>query len=240
MFIISCKYDGAEHPNHDPSKAIPKKSPIKECVKSIVELHPNEKVVVVDSDSGDKSYFQDIQKYDNVIILDCKNNNRVCGSFYEAYKNFPDEDTYVLVHDSLTFKKSIQNFIDSEIECFSLMYFVEHVINWAFQHDPYSWNILDNSDYERPINGSVTGCFGPMFIVKNRIVKNMEKKGLFKNLTVSNKTECAMWEKIFGEVFRQEGYCPTEYNIEGDFKSKVNQVGSGGLEYFVKLRLGRA
>ncbi len=73
MFIISCKYDGEEHPNHDPSKAIPIKSPIRECVKSIVELHPNEKVVVVDSDSGDKSYFQDIQKYDNVIILDCKN-----------------------------------------------------------------------------------------------------------------------------------------------------------------------
>ena len=55
MFIISCKYDGAEHPNHDPSKAIPKKSPIRECVKSIFELHPNEKIVVVDSDSGDKS-----------------------------------------------------------------------------------------------------------------------------------------------------------------------------------------
>jgi len=49
-----------------------------------------------------------------------------------------------------------------------------------------------------------------------------------------------MWEKIFGEVFRQEGYCPTKCNIEGDFKSKVNQVGSGGFEYFVKLRLGRA
>jgi hypothetical protein len=120
------------------------------------------------------------------------------------------------------------------------MYFTEHVMNWEVQHDPYSWNILDNSDYERPITGSVVGCFGPMFIVKNRIAKNMEKKGLFKNLTVGNKTECAMWEKIFGEVLKQEGYCPTEYSIEGDFKSKVNQVDSGGLEYFVKHRLGRA
>ena len=48
MFIISCKYDGEEHPNHDPSRAIRKKSPIRECVKSIVELHPNEKVALKD------------------------------------------------------------------------------------------------------------------------------------------------------------------------------------------------
>ena len=181
MFIIPCKYDGT-------LDGVLQRSPIRECIQSIVELHPNEKVVVVDSDSGDKSYFQDIQKYDNVTILDCRNNNRVCGAFYEAYKNFPDKETYILVHDSLIFKKSIQSFIDSEIECFSLMYFIEHFSNWSSQHDPYSWNILDNSNYERPMSGSVTGCFGPMFVAKNRIVGNMEKKGLFKNLTVSNKT----------------------------------------------------
>lgn len=232
MFIVPCKYDGT-------LDGVLQKSPVRECIQSISELHPKEKIVLVDSDSGDKSYFEDLKKYKNLTILDCKNNNRVCGAFYEAYKNFPDEETYILVHDSLTFKKSIQNFIDSETECFSLMYFTEHVYNWA-SHDPYSWNILDNSDYERPMSGHVIGCFGPMFIVKNRIVKNMEKKGLFKSLRVENKTECAYWEKIFGEVFKQEGYCPTQYNIEGDFKSKVGQVGSGGLEYFVKLRLGRA
>lgn len=240
MFVVSCKYDGAEHPNHDPSRAIPKKSPIRECIKSIVEFHPNEKIVVVDSDSGDKSYFSDIQKYENVIILDCKNQNRVCGSLYETYRRFPNEKEYIVIHDSLTFNSSIQEFIDSDIECFSLMYFWEHGLNWETQHDPYCWEILDNSEYERPKNGSVQACFGPMFIVKNRIVKNMERKKLFDNLKVRNKTECATWEKIFGQVFIQEGYPPSEYNIHGDYKTIVESVSSGSLKYFKKQCLGRA
>lgn len=240
MFIVSCKYDGAEHPNHDPSRAIPKKSPIRECVESISKFHPNEKIVVVDSDSGDKSYFSDIQKYDNVIILDCKNQNRVCGSFYEAYKKFPDEKEYIVIHDSLVFNNSIQKFIDSDIECFSLMYFWEHHFNWQTQHDPYSWEILDNSEYQRPKDGPVLGCYGPMFIIKNRIAKNMEKKKLFKNLKVSSKTECSNWEKIFGQVFIEEGYPPSEYNIQGDYKAFSQLVDSAGLDYFKKQRLGRA
>lgn len=233
MFIIPCKYDGT-------LDGVLQKSPIRECVKSIVDFHPNEKILVVDSDSKDKSYFEDIKISDKVQILDCANTNRVCGAFYKAYKTFPDEEVYVLIHDSLVFKKSIQKFIDSDVECFSFMYFMEFCHNWATQHDPYSWKIFDESDYKRPLDGPVLGCFGPLFVVKNKIVKNMEQKGLFKNLSVSNKTECAFWEKIFGEVFVQEGYSPSEYNIEGDFKSKVNDVGNGALEYFIKQRLGRA
>jgi hypothetical protein len=240
MFVISCKYDGAEHINHDPSRAIPKKSPIRECIHSIVEFHPQEKIVVVDSDSGDKSYFLDIEKYDNVIIMDCKNQNRVCGSFYEAYKKFPDEKEYIVIHDSLVFNNSIQKFIDSDVECFSLMYFMEHYLNWQTQHDPYCWEILDNSEYERPKDGSVLACYGPMFIVKNRIAKTMERKKLFENLKVRNKTECATWEKIFGQVFIEEGYPPSEYNIQGDYKTVAELADNGGLEYFKKQRLGRA
>ena len=120
------------------------------------------------------------------------------------------------------------------------MYFWEHGLNWETQHDPYCWEILDNSEYERPKNGSVQACFGPMFIVKNRIVKNMERKKLFDNLKVRNKTECATWEKIFGQVFIQEGYPPSEYNIHGDYKTIVESVSSGSLKYFKKQCLGRA
>jgi glycosyltransferase involved in cell wall biosynthesis len=59
MFVIPCKYN--------------QKFPfIIELVESIRKHHPVEKIVVVDSDSNDKTYFSSLSKYD-VIVEDVKN-----------------------------------------------------------------------------------------------------------------------------------------------------------------------
>jgi glycosyltransferase involved in cell wall biosynthesis len=49
MFVIACKYN-------------PKFPFIIHLVESIRKFHPTEKIVVVDSDSDDKSYFSQIEK----------------------------------------------------------------------------------------------------------------------------------------------------------------------------------
>ena len=61
MFVIPCKYN-------------PKFPFVIQLVESIREFHPTEKIVVVDSNSDDKSYFSILEKYD-VIIEDVKNTN---------------------------------------------------------------------------------------------------------------------------------------------------------------------
>ena len=61
MFVISCKYSQ-------------KNNFIFNLVKDIRRFHETEEIVVVDSSSEDKSYFDEIRKM-NVIIEDIENKN---------------------------------------------------------------------------------------------------------------------------------------------------------------------
>ena len=56
LFVISCFYDGSN-------------DAIFNCTNSILEYYENPKIVVVDSDSPDKSYF-DYLKSKSIEILD--------------------------------------------------------------------------------------------------------------------------------------------------------------------------
>jgi len=72
MFVIPCKYN-------------PKFPFVIDLVKSIRKFHPTEKIVIVDSDSDDKSYFSALEKY-NVIIEDIGNKNWMVGAYwYSSY-----------------------------------------------------------------------------------------------------------------------------------------------------------
>ena len=55
MFIMSCKY--VSH------------SPVKKSVDSILKHHPNEKIVIVDSQSDNHDYHKFFSNYDTVEVL---------------------------------------------------------------------------------------------------------------------------------------------------------------------------
>ena len=83
MFVIACKWT--------------EKSLILDCVNSIIKFHPEEKIVVVDSNSDNKEYFKKLPQ--NVIVADINNNNYL--SVPEKHnclnKNF---DTYKYQYNS--------------------------------------------------------------------------------------------------------------------------------------------
>ena len=81
MFVIPCKYN-KDYPS------------IQKIVHDIRLFHPEETICVVDSDSDDKSYFDDIKLYKNVIIEDIANKNYQIGAYWYAYKKYPNEDFY--------------------------------------------------------------------------------------------------------------------------------------------------
>ena len=60
MFIIPCFYEK-------------QKTMLFDTIDSIIKFHPNEKIIVVDSDSPDKSYFSNLPS--KVEVLDIKNKN---------------------------------------------------------------------------------------------------------------------------------------------------------------------
>ena len=227
MFVFSCKYV----PN----------SPVKEAVDGILKYHPNEKITIVDSDSDNKSYYDFFSDYSNVDILDNCNKDRVPGAFYQAYKKYPNEPYYVNIQDSVIMKKSIQSWIDSDAEFISFMYFIE-------PFDDHNEKCMGKEfreffpqvNYDLPKRGeNYIGCYGPLFIIKNCLVKKFEKKGFIKALKSKSKLMDEVFERLWGMVATQEGWSPLEYNIEGSFQEQHVSVRNGTNEYFKKVYLGR-
>ena len=207
MFVISCLYN-----NKFPY--------IIDLVNNIREFHPTEKIVVVDSGSEDKSYFQ-ILEDKNVIIEDINNKNWMIGAYWHAYKKFPDEDFYFFMHDSMKVKNNLDSLKNNDLTI--LMYFerynVAHFNNWG--------DIIDkNTSYEYRYTGY--GCFGPIFFCKNKVMKNMLEMGV-DNFLPTNKFETQICEGAYGFFLEEQGYDLTKCSLFGNVFEIESPSGKSGL-----------
>jgi len=219
MFCFSCKYIS--------------ESPVKECVDAINHFYPNEKILIADSCSEDTSYFEWFSDYKNVEIFE-NNQSRQVGSLWEAYKRYPEESHYIFLQDTFILKKSLDEYIQSENAFISFMYFTE-IVGHNSQQYRYINDVLSKTTYTIPDASQVISCcFGPLFIAKNSILKNFDKKGLLESLKTKDVFEHQCAERIFGICAEQEGYPLERYNIEGDYLSRHNEVVSGSIETFNK------
>ena len=226
MFVFSCKYVS--------------NSPVKETVDSILKYHPNEKIVIVDSQSDDHDYYKLFSDYDTVEVLYDINKHRVPGAFYQTCKRYPDEPYYVNLQDCVLIKKPLQKFIDSENEFVSFAYFNDVIHNEDRQEYQYMQRVFKGTKYILP-NPRTTfiACFGPMYVIKNSLMKKFMDSGILENMKSTCKPDDEMGERIFGLLAEQEVYNPLHFNMEGDIMSKWNSMLSNNLEYFTKKFLGR-
>ena len=222
MFVIPCKYDK-------------EKSQIRECVASIRNHHPEEKIVVVDSFSEDISYINDIIDIPNVVICNKKNPNYIVGALWKAYEMFPDEHHYVLIHDSVTIKKPLSKFLNNE-ETYSFLYFIQ---------DPQSADqpVIDRfvgPDYTHTPGYPMLGVFGTMCIIKNKLMKKFINSKLHLTFLPINKSECMVSERAMGVLFSLEGI-NFMYNCveQKDFLNSIPIMQNDGFEYIKKTIVSR-
>ena len=206
MFVIPCKYN--------PSFPF-----IIQLIKDIRTYHPTEKIVVVDSDSEDKSYFDILNQYD-VIIEDVNNKNWMVGAYWYAFKKFPDEEFYYFMHDSMRVKDNLDNLKEKDVTI--LMYFDRGGGNFN------SWGekITNESAYEYSYSGF--GCFGPIFFCKNKVMKKMLELGA-DNFLPLNKAETGYCEGCYGFFIEQQGYDLTQCSLFGDVLFNESPSGKSGL-----------
>jgi hypothetical protein len=226
MFIIPCKYSN--------------QSPIQKCVESIINFHPDEKITIVDSNSENKAYFNKFRDVKNVKILDCGNTNYIIGALWKAYRAFPDEKYYILIHDSIILKKPIKKEVLTDNNFYSFMYFPEYVQYDGTKEYGFYKKVFSKIEYKIPKQReSINGCFGVMCIIKNNLIKIFDKKGLVDNALANNKLECNMCERLIGICAEQEGFSPKEYNLEGNFLEKIEDLKLGKLKAFEKFFFNR-
>lgn len=210
MFIIPCKYN--ETSNH-----------ILALVKEIRHFHPHEKIMVVDSNSEDKSYFEKLDPY-NVILEDVSNDKWMIGAYWHGYVKFPNEDFYFCLHDSMHIKANLDYLKDKDL---TLIATFNRSVSKSFN----AWNerlINETKIDSQYIKIDGLGCYGPMFLCKNKVITSLFEKGVHK-LLPSSKAEVGYMEGAMGLCLESLGYNLMECSLFGDILQLESPGGKSGV-----------
>lgn len=209
MFVIPCKF------NANYNFIVP-------LVGQIRQYHYNEPIIVVDSASSDKSYFESLKKY-GVIVEDIENTHWMIGAYWHAFKKFPNEDFYYFFHDSMKVKGSLDCFKDKDLTIIATF---NREVSPSFN----AWNerIKKETHYpESSIRTDGLGVYGPILMCKNRVFKSLLEKGVDK-LLPSNKAEAGYTEGAYGLFLEAEGYDLKSCSLYGDILELESPTGKSG------------
>jgi hypothetical protein len=186
IFVLPCKYN--QH------------CLIERAVGSIRNFHTKAKIVVVDSDSDDKSYFDRIRSYD-VVIEDVANKNYEPGALWFVHANHQDEQ-YVLIQDSMVLNQPLQ--YSGKFKCF--INFHESVSHNHMNITPIKFRgDLSAMLYNSVIPDAYTGVFGSSFYMHRELLDTLVDMNLDKTLLPTNKYEHQLAERAFGIAVSNAG-----------------------------------
>lgn len=193
MFVIPCKYTS--------------KSPVVGCVKSIRRHYPNDLIVVVDSDSDDKSYFGEVGKYD-AIIEDVSNKNFVNGALWHCFKKYKDQQFFYVIQDSMKVKMNFDYVEDRDFTCiasFPNTCWAENFEGGGLEHRRLAKELISKTDYNY-LESDVDWhpVFGNSVFISRTLLERLHKKGYDKCLGTNKQGEEST-ERIWGMVLYQEG-----------------------------------
>tara|TARA_B100000900_G_scaffold369013_1_gene346589 strand:- start:2077 stop:2835 length:759 start_codon:yes stop_codon:yes gene_type:complete len=218
LFVISCYFDGSNEA-------------IFNCTNSILKLYENPNIVIVDSDSPDKTYFNKIRS-NNVEILDVKNKNYDTGAYWIAFNKFNDFDNYYFLQDSTIIKENLSSFESNDLTTFRYFLSIDDIGGFIYEkpslknfklisklfskrikkYPIYGFDSQKQSEWAKEqlektsyfFPKSWVSVFGPMFICKKIVMDKLKNKNFDKILPI-NKLEQMGMERLFGIAFQQEG-----------------------------------
>jgi hypothetical protein len=201
-----------------PTKYSTKSNFILQLCEDIRKYHPDEKIVIVDSDSKDKSYFKDVLKYD-VILEDIKNKNWSIGAFWHVFKKFPNEDFYYFINDSMRVKSNLDIYKKNPLTI--LCYFDR---NFAYHN---GWGRKISRKYRKPYVYEGLGVYGPIFFCKNEVMRKLLQNGVDKFMP-KNKKQLWYCEGAYGFFLEDLGFELKKCALFGDVIENESATGKSG------------
>jgi glycosyltransferase involved in cell wall biosynthesis len=212
MFIIPCKYNQL--------------CLIEDTVKSIRQLYPHTKILVVDSDSEDKTYHNKLAAYD-IIFADISNHHYESGALWYAVNKYK-EDWYVLLQDSVILNKTLDEQIKSEelFHCFINFYEDSMGNHMRVNSKEFITRINEMlGDFDKlstEENTRFCGVFGPNFIIKRKMIDMVLSKRLNETLLPTNKYDHQLTERVYGIVAKQCGVNILDNVLVGNLHQLMN------------------
>jgi len=209
-FIIPCRYNGA----------------IFECVKSIKAHYPNDaEIIVVDSDSPDKSYFKKLEQM-GVTIADAKNVNYITGAIWYAFREF-ERKKYIVLHDSMKLKSRLDKKISASatsVRYFNSGDFLRGRSSPDGEGEEFGWDnpfsrfwslqqLEAHTSYTIP--EVYPGLFGSALICDRSVLEKLHGTG-FSKILPTTKIEDQSMERLWGIALYHEGYDIKTNTVAGD------------------------
>lgn len=233
LFSITCKYD-------------PTNPVVLSCIESIRQHHPESPIHVVDSDSEDKSYYEQVKKL-GAKVEDIANQSLTTGNIWHTYENYPDYDFYYFLHDSMLVKEGVLDLMERDVT--ALRYFRSwNGVGWTPAENPagdngfvydetYKWansQLLAKTTYD-PVPGEhFAALFGPMLMCKRTVLDKLKEAG-FDKIRPTTKRQSEAMERVWGMVLNMEGYDLSELSVQG----YCYDPGYEETHRFEKIFLGR-
>lgn len=203
MIVICCKYINDiglktefKVPNKFPYTG--SSSTIEDVYLACKKYMPSEKIVVVDSNSDDKSYYD---RLEGVDIIE-ENINYETGAIWKVFEKYPNEDYYLLLQDTtIPITNLITELKDNDVIGFwytnDWESDMEGCREWAIKN-------IKLADIEYISYGFKSILYN-IFVAKNKVLKELKDKN-FHRVLPNNKLSSASMERLWGIVFKQMGY----------------------------------
>lgn len=178
-----------------------------DCVESILKYHPNDDIIIVDSNSDDLSYVDKLENKIKKINL-IKNKNFMDGAIWYTYENYKKYTNYAFLQDSTELLTNIDFAFNNDIT--SIQYFNDSI---DMNRDQFMIpKLKEYTNLDLP--NEILGLFGPMMICSRNFLDKAKKLGMSKVLPERKDCQNSM-ERVWGFVASHLGYDIKENSIEG-------------------------
>ena len=228
LFIISCYFDGSN-------------DAIFKSTNSIIANYVKPKIVVVDSDSPDKSYFKKLKDL-SIEVLDSRNKNYDTGAYWIGFKKYNDFKHYYFLQDSIEIKQNFVSYEKYDLTTFRYFLSTDRIGGFKFNktkkkfinrlsfffkindkiHDVFGFDNNEQINWGRDqlkksnyfFSKVWLSVFGPIFICKNNVMQKLYHNN-FDKILPTNKEQQMCMERLFGMAFQQSGF-DVSNSIQGE------------------------
>lgn len=175
---------------------------IYDCVRSINNIYQNiADIIIVDSCSSDKKYFELSNEFPNVFIEDISNMNYEYGSILHGFTKYNQYEKYVFIQDSLRINSiitEIETILDNEVYLFG-----DSAINTGWSLDIPAKQYFYERNPKFPImEGNFLICQWNSFLISKIAFNKVISSEIFHAAEpIQNNILQSAWERVWSIMF---------------------------------------